>query len=50
MYKGDTKTIRVSLDTYENLERLGTLADSFDTVIQKLLASYIRKGSVLTSE
>ena len=50
MYKGNTKTIRVSFDTYKNLERLGTLADSFDTVIQKLLTSHNHKGSVLTSE
>jgi predicted CopG family antitoxin len=39
MYKRSTKIIRVSCETYKNLEKLGTLADSFDSVIQRLLTS-----------
>jgi predicted CopG family antitoxin len=37
MDKRSTKIIRVSCETYKNLEKLGTLADSFDSVIQRLL-------------
>jgi predicted CopG family antitoxin len=45
-----TKTIRVSYGTHEDLEKLGTLADSFDSVIQGLLASYKKNGGVFTKE
>lgn len=44
-----TKTIRVSFGTHENLEKLGTLADSFDSVIQGLL-TYRKNGGVITEE
>lgn len=39
MYKRSTKIIRVSCETYKNLDKLGTLVDSFDSVIQRLLTS-----------
>jgi predicted CopG family antitoxin len=45
-----TKTIRVSFGTYKDLERLGTLADSFDSVIQGLLASCKKNRGVFTEE
>ncbi|CAN5376348.1 hypothetical protein BH18THE2_BH18THE2_25020 [soil metagenome] len=32
-----TKTIRVSCETYETLSRKGSVADTFDDVIQRLL-------------
>jgi predicted CopG family antitoxin len=48
MYKGNTKTIRVSIETYKNLENLGTLADSFDSVIKRLLTSLNKKGGTFT--
>lgn len=38
-----TKTIRVSFGTYKDLEKLGTLADSFDSVIRQLLTSHKKK-------
>jgi predicted CopG family antitoxin len=45
MYKGNTKTIRVSLDTYKNLEKLGTLADSFEEGVSDVYRIYTkRKG------
>jgi predicted CopG family antitoxin len=37
-----TKTIRISAKTYKTLTRLGTLGDTFDTVIKKLLAPYAK--------
>lgn len=45
-----TKTIRVSFETHEDLEKLGTLADSFDSVIQGLLTSYKKNGGVSTKD
>lgn len=45
-----TKTIRVSLVTYKNLEKLGTLGDTFDSVIQGLLASHNKNRGVFTEE
>jgi predicted CopG family antitoxin len=39
MSNKSTKTIRVCFGTYKDLEKLGTLADSFDSVIQRLLTS-----------
>jgi predicted CopG family antitoxin len=35
-----TKTIKVSLENYDRLARLGTLEDSFDSVIGCLLSTY----------
>ena len=35
-----TRTIKVSSENYEKLAQLGTLEDSFDTVIGRLLGSY----------
>lgn len=37
MYSKDTKTYRISLETYRDLKKLGTLADTFDSVIKDLL-------------
>jgi len=37
-----TKIIRVSEETYSDLAKRGTLSDTFDTVIQRLLKS--RRG------
>lgn len=34
------KSIKVSEETYRKLARLGTLEDSFDSVISKLLEAY----------
>jgi hypothetical protein len=45
-----TKTIRVSFGTHEDLERLGTLADSYDSVIKGLLTSYKKNRGVFTKE
>jgi predicted CopG family antitoxin len=50
MYKENTKIIRVSRETYKNLEKLGTLTDSFDSVIQRLLASHNKKGGIFASQ
>lgn len=41
-----TKTIRVSKETYADLAKHGTLSDTFDTVIQQLLKSSTNKGGV----
>lgn len=38
--KGYYSTIRLTKRTHERLARLGTLADSFDSVIAKLLDEY----------
>jgi len=38
------KSIKVSEETYHKLARLGTLEDSFDTVISKLIATVERSG------
>jgi uncharacterized protein YccT (UPF0319 family) len=35
----ETRTIRISEKTYRDLAKRGTLADTFDTVIQRLLTS-----------
>ena len=35
------KTIKVSEETYSSLSKLGTLEDSFDAVIRKLLSAKI---------
>jgi predicted CopG family antitoxin len=35
----NTKTIRISEETYYELAKRGTLEDSFDTVIRSLLTS-----------
>jgi predicted CopG family antitoxin len=43
MYKQDTKAIRVSIQTYKDLKELGSMADTFDSVIKELLTSY-KKG------
>jgi predicted CopG family antitoxin len=43
-----TKTIRISVGTHQDLEKLGTLADSFDSVIQELLNSFKKNGGVIT--
>jgi hypothetical protein len=45
-----TKTIRISVETHQDLAKLGTLADSFDTVIQELLIVYRKKGGMITKE
>ena len=37
MCSNNTRTIRISIDTYTALQKLGTLSDSFDSVIQRLL-------------
>lgn len=50
MSKKATKTIRVSYTTHEDLEKLGTIADSFDSVIRGLLASYKKNEGVFTKE
>jgi predicted CopG family antitoxin len=50
MSNKSTKTIRVSLGTYKDLEKLGTLADSFDSVIQGLLTSNKKNRGVFTEE
>ena len=34
------RTIKVSLENYEKLAQLGTLQDSFDSVIGRLLGTY----------
>ena len=36
----ETKSIRVTKETYEELSKLGTLNDSFDSVIRKLLDNH----------
>jgi predicted CopG family antitoxin len=42
-----TRTIRISKETYADLAKHGTLSDTFDTVIQKLLLkSATSKGDV----
>ena len=41
-----TKTIRISKETYADLAEHGTLSDTFDTVIQRLLKSATSKGGV----
>ena len=38
MLEETPKTIRVSFRTYEDLSRLGTFQDSFDSIIRNLLA------------
>ena len=38
--KNSNKTLKVSLQHYEMLAQLGTLEDSFDSVIGRLLSSY----------
>lgn len=46
-----TKSIKVSEETYRKLARLGTLEDSFDSVISKLLmASSKNEGVMKTNE
>jgi predicted CopG family antitoxin len=39
MCTNNTKTIRISNDTYTALQKLGTLSDSFDSVIKRLIGS-----------
>jgi predicted CopG family antitoxin len=34
------RTIKVSLENYEKLARMGTMKDSFDSVIGRLLGTY----------
>ena len=51
MCKQNTINIRVSFDTYEDLENVGTLADSFDSLIRELLTSHKKKrGPLLKNE
>jgi predicted CopG family antitoxin len=50
MHTRSTKTIRISVETHQDLAKLGTLADSFDTVIQELLIVYRKKGGMITKE
>ena len=50
MRKQNTKNIGVSLDTYEDLEKVGTLADSFDLVIRELLTSHKKKRGAFTEK
>ncbi len=38
------KSIKVSEETYRKLARLGTLEDSFDSVISRLIANAQRNG------
>jgi predicted CopG family antitoxin len=42
-----TKTIRISNETYSDLAKHGTLSDTFDIVIQRLLKSATSKGGVV---
>ena len=37
MERGDTKSIRVSIKTYERLAKLGDLRDSFDSVLNNIM-------------
>lgn len=39
------KSIKISEETYRKLARLGTLEDSFDSVISKLLESHQGRGT-----
>jgi predicted CopG family antitoxin len=50
MSKQFTKTIRVSSATYEDLEKLGNLGDTFDSVIQRLLTSQSKTEGGLNSK
>lgn len=50
MCKQNTINIRVSLDTYEDLENVGTLADSFDSLIRELLTSHKKKRGAFTEK
>lgn len=43
------KTLRVTIETYRRLSKLGNLNDSFDTVIRKLLDENKRRLSSLTA-
>lgn len=40
----ETKSIRVTLETYTRLSKLGDLSESFDTVIKKLLDKHENTG------
>jgi predicted CopG family antitoxin len=48
MCPNSTRTIRVSIDTYTALQKLGTLSDSFNSVIQRLLDFQEKQGSTRT--
>jgi len=51
MYQQDTTTIRVSRTTYKQLQQLGTLGDTFDSLIQRLILNQknISIGSIAES-
>jgi predicted CopG family antitoxin len=40
----NTKSIRISAATYRELEKMGTLSESFDSVIRELLRSKEKRG------
>jgi predicted CopG family antitoxin len=46
----NTKSIRISAATYRDLEKLGTLSDSFDSVIRELLRSREKRGAFTRNE
>jgi predicted CopG family antitoxin len=50
MYTRATKTIRISQGTHKDLQKLGTLEDSFDSVIQGLLALQKKNRGVFTEK
>lgn len=43
----ETKSIRVTKETYNRLAKLGDLNDSFDTVIRKLLDKHHNNNKLL---
>ena len=47
MSRKSTKTIRIKLETYNSLAKLGDLADSFDSVIHCLLVSRSKDGGAV---
>jgi predicted CopG family antitoxin len=50
MSKQFTKTIRISSATHKDLEKLGTLKDTFDSVIRRLLSSQSKNAGGFKSE
>ncbi len=44
MYMSEDSTIRISKKMKKQLEELGTLADTYETVIQKLYDHYMKNG------
>jgi hypothetical protein len=45
-----TKAIKVSLENYDRLARLGTLDDSLDSVIGRLLSTYYHHQQIQQPE